>query len=106
MAKKAAKKSAKKAAKKTARKSTARKSTARKSTGRKSTAKSAKQGAAKRGSQKRETLSRGRKNVDYAKRRRDGTFKEIDGVSKSLSADRRKKAKTKAKKGYGDRGDR
>ena len=61
---------------------------------------------AKRGSQKRETLSRGRKNVAYAKRRASGTFKEIDEVGRSLSADRRRKAKKKVKKGYGDQGDR
>jgi hypothetical protein len=40
--------------------------------------------------------------------RRDakGEFKESDDVGKSLSADRRKHAKTRAKPGYGDRGDR
>lgn len=35
-----------------------------------------------------------------------GQFKESDDVGKSLSADRRKKAKRKAKRGQGDRGDR
>lgn len=60
---------------------------------------------AKRGSQRRETLSRGGKDIAYAKRRADGTFKEIDDVGRSLSADRRRKAKRKVKKGYGDQGD-
>jgi hypothetical protein len=35
-----------------------------------------------------------------------GKFKESDDVVKSLSADRRKKAKTKVKSGQGDKGDR
>jgi hypothetical protein len=65
----------------------------------------AKKTTAKRGSQKRETLSRGGKDIAYAKRRADGTFKEIDDVGRSLSADRRRKAKKKVKKGYGDQGD-
>ena len=60
---------------------------------------------AKRGSQKRQTLKRGRKNVAYAKRRSDGTFKEIDKTSRSLRGDRTQKAKRKVKKGYGDKGD-
>jgi exo-beta-1,3-glucanase (GH17 family) len=65
----------------------------------------ARKSATKRGSQKRETLARGRKDVAYAKRRADGTFKETDKVSRSLSQDVKRKAKTTAKKGYGDRGD-
>jgi hypothetical protein len=40
-------------------------------------------------------LSRGGKNIAYAKRRADGTFKELDEVGRSLSADRRRKAKKK-----------
>jgi hypothetical protein len=35
-----------------------------------------------------------------------GRFSESDDVRRSLAADRRKKAKTAAKKGEGDRGDR
>ena len=61
---------------------------------------------AKRGSQKRDTLKRGAKNVAFAKRRADGTFKEIDDSGRSLSADRRRKAKKTAKSGFGDQGDR
>ena len=60
---------------------------------------------AKRGSQKRQTLKRGRKNVAFAKRRSDGTFKEIDDTGRSSSQDRRRKAKRKVKSGFGDRGD-
>ena len=42
----------------------------------------------------------------YVKRDAKGQFKESDDVSKSLSADARKHAKTKSKPGYGDKGDR
>jgi hypothetical protein len=42
----------------------------------------------------------------YVRRGKKGRFKESDDVGKSLAADRRKKAKTVAKKGQGDRGDR
>jgi hypothetical protein len=41
----------------------------------------------------------------YVRRDANGRFKESDDVGKSLAADRRQKAKTKAKKGQGDRGD-
>jgi hypothetical protein len=53
---------------------------------------------------KRELIDTGR-NKMYAKRGAKGRFKEMDDVGRSLSADRRKKAKTKAKSGYGDQGD-
>lgn len=42
----------------------------------------------------------------YVRRNEDGTFAESDDVSRSLSQDVRKKAKTEAKPGQGDRGDR
>jgi hypothetical protein len=42
----------------------------------------------------------------YVRRNKKGEFKESDDVGRSLAADRRKKAKTVAKKGEGDRGDR
>jgi len=42
----------------------------------------------------------------YVRRDKDGKFKESDDVGRSLAADRRTKAKTKAPKGQGDRGDR
>lgn len=42
----------------------------------------------------------------YVRRDENGRFKESDDVGKSLSADRRRKAKTEAKPGEGDRGDR
>ena len=40
----------------------------------------------------------------YVRRSKGGQFKESDDGSRSLSADRRTKAKTKAKRGQGDRG--
>jgi hypothetical protein len=53
---------------------------------------------------KRELISpRGDKR--YVRRGNGGRFKESDDVGRSLSADRRRKAKTKAKRGQGDRGD-
>jgi hypothetical protein len=42
----------------------------------------------------------------YVRRGAGGKFKESDDVGKSLTADRRKKAKTKVKSGQGDEGDR
>jgi len=45
-------------------------------------------------------------NKRYVRRDTKGRFKEVDDVSRSLSADRRKTSRTRAKKGQGDRGDR
>jgi hypothetical protein len=42
----------------------------------------------------------------YVRRDAKGRFKESADVSRSLATDRRQKAKTAAKKGQGDRGDR
>lgn len=42
----------------------------------------------------------------YVRRDPDGRFNESDGVRRSLAADRRKLAKTVAKPGQGDKGDR
>ena len=41
----------------------------------------------------------------FVRRDSKGQFKESDDVGRSLSADRRSKAKTIVKKGEGDRGD-
>jgi len=58
-----------------------------------------------RGTRKRELLTvRGDKR--FVRRDGQGRFKESDDVGRSLSMDRRRKAKTKVKSGYGDRGDR
>lgn len=42
----------------------------------------------------------------FVRRDSQGQFKESDDVGKSLAADRRQKAKTVAKPGQGDKGDR
>ncbi|HUR26890.1 MAG TPA: hypothetical protein VM509_01780 [Planctomycetota bacterium] len=58
----------------------------------------------KRSASKRELIApRGDKR--FVRRGKGGEFKESDDVSSSLSADRRRKAKKKAKRGQGDRGD-
>ncbi|MET4793785.1 hypothetical protein ABIF64_005963 [Bradyrhizobium japonicum] len=47
-----------------------------------------------------------RGDKQYVRRDAKGRIKESDDVSRSLSQDRRKTAKKKAKAGQGDRGDR
>ena len=54
---------------------------------------------------KRELVNTGR-SKQYVRRNEKGQFKESVEVGRSLSADRKRKAKTVAKKGQGDRGDR
>jgi hypothetical protein len=47
-----------------------------------------------------------KKATFHAKRTARGQLKEMDEKGRSLNADRRVKAKTKTRPGYGDRGDR
>jgi hypothetical protein len=54
---------------------------------------------------KRELIDTGR-DKRFVRRGAAGKFKESDDVGKSLTVDRRKKAKTKVKSGQGDKGDR
>lgn len=54
---------------------------------------------------KRELINTG-SDKRYVRRAASGRFKESDDVGKSLGQDRRRKAKTSAKAGQGDRGDR
>lgn len=54
---------------------------------------------------KRELIDTG-KDKRFVRRSKDGTFKESDDVGKSLAGDRRRKAKSAAKSGQGDKGDR
>jgi hypothetical protein len=42
----------------------------------------------------------------YVRRNKKGQFKDVVDIGRSLSADRRRKAKTVVKSGQGDRGDR
>lgn len=53
----------------------------------------------------RELIDTGRGGKRYVRRDTEGQFKESDDVGRSLAADRRRKAKTVAKKGEGDKGD-
>ena len=66
---------------------------------------STKKSKLRRASGKRELIKIGR-DKRFVKRDVKGQFKETDDVGRSLAADRRSKAKTKVKTGYGDRGDR
>jgi hypothetical protein len=59
----------------------------------------------KRGSGRRKLLNTGT-DKRYVRRSATGQFKESDDVGRSLRSDRPRKAKTKIKSGYGDRGDR
>jgi hypothetical protein len=60
---------------------------------------------AKKKSSRRETIDTGR-DKRYVRRDTAGKFQESDDVGRSLSADRKRKAKKAAKAGQGDKGDR
>ena len=61
--------------------------------------------SASRGSGKRELIDTGT-DKRFVRRDKQGQFKESDDVGRSLSADRRRSAKTQSPPGQGDRGDR
>jgi hypothetical protein len=54
---------------------------------------------------KRELINTGT-DKRYVRRSRGGQFKESDDVGRATAADRRTRARTKAKRGQGDKGDR
>jgi len=60
---------------------------------------------AKRKASKRELIDTG-SDKRYVRRSGSGRFKESDDVGRSLAQDRPRRARTRAKKGQGDRGDR
>lgn len=60
---------------------------------------------AKRSASKRELIDTGT-DKRYVRRDAHGRFKESDDMGRSLAQDRQRRAKTKARKGQGDRGDR
>ena len=60
---------------------------------------------AKRAASKRELIDTGT-DKRFVRRDDNGRFKESDDVGRSLSADRRRKAKKVSKSGQGDKGDR
>ena len=62
-------------------------------------------GKSRPGSSKRELINTGT-DKRFVRRDAKGRIKESDDVGRSLSADRRKKAKTVSKPGQGDKGDR
>lgn len=55
---------------------------------------------------KRELIDTGTNKLYVRRNARGTSFKEVEDVGRSLSADRRRKAKTVAKRGQGDKGDR
>jgi len=61
-------------------------------------------GTRKKTAAKRELIDTGR-DKRFVRRDEQGRFNESDDVGRSLSQDRRKKAKTVVKAGQGDRGD-
>ena len=61
--------------------------------------------AGKRGSGERELIDTGT-DKRFVRRDDQGRFKDVVDVGRSLAQDQRKEAKTVAKKGQGDRGDR
>jgi hypothetical protein len=72
-------------------------------TAKKSAAK--KPAAKKKSTAKRELINTGT-DKRFVRRNGSGQFKESDDVGRSLTTDRKQKAKTKVKSGQGDRGDR
>jgi hypothetical protein len=55
---------------------------------------------------KRELIDTGTNKLFVRRNARGTSFKEVEDVGRSLAQDRRRKAKTVAKRGQGDRGDR
>ena len=64
-----------------------------------------KTGTTRKAAAQRELINTG-SDTRYVRRGNAGRFKESDDVGKLLASDRRTKAKTKAKRGQGDKGDR
>jgi len=66
----------------------------------------AKKKKARRKAAKRELIDTGTNKLYVRRNPRGTSFKEVEDVGRSLAQDRRRKAKTIAKRGQGDRGDR
>lgn len=88
-------------------KSSSKKSTTKKSAAKSSSKKSSakKSSSKKRSAAKRTLIEPHEGDKRYVRRDPEGKFKTSVSVGRSLSADRRSKSKTVAKKGQGDRGD-
>ena len=91
------------AAKASGKKSSAKTTSAKKAASKKTAAKKSAQKTRKSAAKRELIAPRGDKR--YIRRDAKGRIKESDDVSRSLSADRRREAKTEANKGQGDRGD-
>jgi len=89
-----------------ARKKASKKKAAKKTVKKASKKKVAKKKAARKSAAKRELIDTGTNKLYVRRNVRGTSFKEVDDVGRSLSADRRRKAKTVAKRGQGDKGDR
>ena len=68
--------------------------------------KAAKKKTARRQAARRELIDTGTNKLYVRRNRRGTSFKEVEDVGRSLAQDRRRKAKTVAKPGQGDKGDR
>jgi hypothetical protein len=92
----------------------ARKATRKKTSGKRTAAKKtpAKKSAAKKSAKKTTRKAARRERIDtgtdqrLVRRGAAGRFKESDDVGKAEATDQRRKARTKAKRGQGDKGDR
>lgn len=62
--------------------------------------------ARRKSAAKRELIDTGTNKVFVRRNARGTSFKEVEDVGRSLAQDRRRRAKTKAKRGQGDKGDR
>ena len=97
---------AKKTMKKAARKTTARKSTRKVAKGTRKAAKGTSKATKRtRKAAKRELIDTGT-DKRFVRRGASGQFDESDDVGRSLTSDRRTRAKRKVKSGQGDKGDR
>lgn len=65
-----------------------------------------KKAPARKKAAKRELVDTGRAKLYVRRNDRGTSFDEVEAVGRSLSQDRRRKAKATAKRGQGDRGDR
>jgi hypothetical protein len=67
---------------------------------------------AKKKTTKKKATTGNRQRIDtgsdqrYVRRDRTGQFKEVEDVGRSAAQDQKRKAKSKSRKGQGDRGDR
>lgn len=68
--------------------------------------KAARKKVARKRAAKRELIDTGTNKLYVRRNARGTSFKEVEDVGRSLTADRRRKAKTVAKRGQGDKGDR